>query len=139
MLSSPQARVYAQRGSGEATAAATAAAAAPVARQVAERITAAQLRDYLTFIAADELEGRDTPSRGLDTAAKFIAFNLSRLGLKPAGDNGTYFQRIALRRQKIDGEQSRAEIGGQRYKFGDDFLASPTTARNSSTSAMDGW
>jgi hypothetical protein len=124
-LSSPPAGVYAQRGSGAATAT---AASAPAARQVADRITAAQLRDYLTFIAADEMEGRDTPSRGLDTAAKFIAFNLSRLGLKPAGDNGTYFQRIALHRHKIDGELSRAEVGGQTFKFGDDFLAGQTPA-----------
>ncbi len=35
-------------------------------------ISAKQLREYLTFIASDELEGRDTPSRGLDIAAMFI-------------------------------------------------------------------
>ncbi|MGB7922053.1 MAG: M20/M25/M40 family metallo-hydrolase [Pyrinomonadaceae bacterium] len=122
VLTSPLSGVYAQRENGASTATAT-AAAVPVARQVADRITAAQLRDYLTFIAADELEGRDTPSRGLDTAAKFIAFNLSRLGLKPAGDNGSYFQRIALHRYKINSEQSHAEVGNQTYKFGDDFLA----------------
>jgi hypothetical protein len=123
-LVSPFSGAYAQHGSG--TAAAT--TAAPAARQVADQITAAQLRDYLTFIASDEMEGRDTPSRGLDTAAKFIAFNMSRLGLKPAGDNGTYFQRIALRRYKIDGEQTRAEVGGQTFKFGNDFLAAQTPA-----------
>src|SRR4029434_2122908 len=53
-------------------------------------ISAAQLKDYLSFLASDELAGRDTPSRGLDTAAKFLATNLSRWGLKPAGDDGSY-------------------------------------------------
>lgn len=48
-------------------------------RQLAEQITAAQLKDYLSFIASNELEGRDTPSRGLNIAAKFIATNLSTL------------------------------------------------------------
>ncbi len=88
----------------------------------AEVITTAQLKDYLTFIAADELEGRDTPSRGLNTAAKFIATNLSRWGIKPAGDNGTYFQRLALLKTTVDSAQSFLEINGQRFRFGADFI-----------------
>jgi Zn-dependent M28 family amino/carboxypeptidase len=87
-----------------------------------ETISAAQLRDYLSFIASDEMEGRDTPSRGLDTTAKFIAMNLTRWGFKPAGDDGTFFQRIALRRDQLDGAHSTAEINGQKFNFGDDFL-----------------
>src|SRR5687767_6315348 len=51
----------------------------------ADKITAAQIRDYLSFISSDALEGRDTPSRGLDIAAHYLATNLSRWGLKPAG------------------------------------------------------
>src|SRR5438034_3511439 len=74
-----------------------------------DTISAAELRDYLTFIASDEMEGRDTPSRGLDTTAKFIAMNLSRWGFKPAGDGGTFFQRIALRRDQLDSAHSTAE------------------------------
>src|SRR6478736_1127793 len=75
------------------TATATSAAAkAPVIkisgleRKFAEGVTAEQLKEYLYFVASDEMEGRDTPSRGLDTTAKFIAFNLSKWGFKPAGD-----------------------------------------------------
>src|SRR5262245_32756983 len=88
----------------------------------ADYISAQQLKDYLAFIASDEMEGRDTPSRGLDTAAKFIAAHLSRWGLKPAGDDGSYFQRIALTQRKIDPALTYAEIGGQRFNFGEDFL-----------------
>src|SRR6266705_2141017 len=68
----------------------------------ADTITTAQLKDYLSFIASDEMEGRDTPSRGLDTTAKFLAMNLSRWGFKPAGDDGSFFQKIALSRDLID-------------------------------------
>ena len=107
----------AQKKSGKAV-----AAPAPPAYGNVESITAAQLKDYLEFIASDELEGRDTPSRGLDTAARFIATHLSRWGLKPAGDNGTYFQHFALRRNRVDPAQTWAEINGQRFSFGDDFL-----------------
>jgi len=91
-----------------------------------EGISAAQLKEFLTFLAGDELEGRDTPSRGLDTAAKFIAFNLSRWGFKPAGDNGTFFQRFSLRRGQLDKDQTRLELGGQTYKTGEDFIPRPT-------------
>src|SRR4026209_196840 len=72
------------------------------AQRGVDTIAAAQLRDYLTFIASDEMEGRHTPSRGLDTTAKFLALNLARWGFKPAGDNGTFFQRIELRRDRSD-------------------------------------
>ncbi|HYX30803.1 MAG TPA: M28 family peptidase [Pyrinomonadaceae bacterium] len=89
-----------------------------------DTITAAQLRTYLSFIASDEMEGRDTPSRGLDTVAKFIALNLTRWGFKPAGDDGTFFQKIALRRQQIDPAKTVAEINGQKFTVGEDFLPS---------------
>jgi Peptidase family M28 len=91
-----------------------------------DAITAAQMRDILTVIAADELEGRDTPSRGLDMAAKFIAYNLSRWGFKPGGDNGSFMQRFNLRRGQIDAGQTKLDVGGQSFKFGDDFLPRPT-------------
>src|SRR5258705_12660816 len=62
----------------------------PTAQRGVDTITAAQMREYLTFIASDEMEGRDTPSRGLDATAKFISLNLTRWGFKPCRDNGTF-------------------------------------------------
>jgi Zn-dependent M28 family amino/carboxypeptidase len=87
-----------------------------------DTITAAQLKDYLSFIASDEMEGRDTPSRGLDTTAKFLAMNLSRWGLTPAGDAGSYFQKIALSREVIDEAETRALFNQQALVFGDDYI-----------------
>jgi hypothetical protein len=92
------------------------------AHKAAMTITAEQLKDYLYYVASDEMEGRDTPSRGLDLTAKFIALNLKRWGFKPAGDNGSFFQTIALSRDAVDGEKTSLEIGGQTFKFGEDFL-----------------
>jgi hypothetical protein len=88
----------------------------------ADAISAAELKDYLYFIASDELEGRDTPSRGLDTAAKFIVAQLSRWGVKPAGVDGSFFQPIALQKMQLDGDQSEAQVDGQKFVFGQDFL-----------------
>jgi len=90
----------------------------------ADTITAAQLKDYLSFIASDEMEGRDTPSRGLDTTAKFLAMNLSRWGFKPAGDEGSYFQKIALSRDLIDKAETRAQLNNQPLVLGDDYIPS---------------
>jgi hypothetical protein len=124
-LVSPLPAVYAQRKSGKTAAATAPASSLTTARRLADQITAAQLKDYLYFVASDEMEGRDTPSRGLDITAKFIAANLSRWGLKPAGDNGTYFQRIAMQRVKLDSAGTRAEINGQAFSFGEDLIAQP--------------
>ena len=88
----------------------------------ADIITGAQIRDYLSFIASDVLEGRDTPSRGLDTAAHFLAMSMSRWGLKPAGDDGTYFQKIALSRTAVDKAETRAQLNNQTLTLGDDYI-----------------
>ncbi|MGE0881989.1 MAG: M28 family peptidase [Blastocatellales bacterium] len=88
-------------------------------------ITAAQLKDYLYFVASDEMEGRATPSRGLDLTAKFIALNLSRWGLTPMGTDGTFLQRINLTSRSVIPEKSEAKVAGQSFKMGEDFIARP--------------
>lgn len=102
--------------------------AALLAARGGDTITAAQLRTYLSFIASDEMEGRDTPSRGLDTTAKFLAVNLARWGFKPFGDDGTFFQKIALRRDALDPSKSIAEINGQKFAIGEDFISNAVAA-----------
>lgn len=92
------------------------------ALKASEGITAKQMSDYLHFIASDEMEGRNTPSRGLDTTAKFIGMNLSRWGFKPAGDNGTYYQKIALRRDAVDVTATSVGLDGQKFSYGEDLL-----------------
>src|SRR6478736_6712611 len=55
------------------------------------------VRDVMTrtyIIADDSMEGRDTGRRGGLRAATYIANELKRLGIEPAGDRGTYFQAI---------------------------------------------
>lgn len=114
----------------------------------ATQITAEQLKDYLNFIASDELEGRDTPSRGLDIAAQFIALHLSRWKLKPMGDplsgeQRSYLQRIPLRRDWIDAPQTSLKFDDRRFSLGDDFLALPTGFAGTTSGPLvyvgDGW
>src|SRR6266496_894498 len=63
----------------------------PDVRTVLDHVSSDSLRGHLSFIASDALEGRNTPSRGLDIAAEYIAAQFRRAGLEPAGDDG-YFQ-----------------------------------------------
>jgi hypothetical protein len=107
------------------------AATAPVAATSfgnTEGVTAKQLREYMTFIASDELEGRDTPSRGLDIAAMYIAQHLASWGLKPAGDSGSFFQRVPLRSSRVDPQATTLDLNGQPFAYGQDFLTSMNPA-----------
>jgi Zn-dependent M28 family amino/carboxypeptidase len=119
----------------------TATKAKSPAWTAAQTITAKQMSEYLYFIASDEMEGRDTPSRGLDTTAKFIALNLTRWGFKPAGDDGTFFQKIALHRDAVDPQGTKLNIGGKDFVYGDDFfrLGGSGTASGTVVFAGDGW
>jgi len=63
----------------------------PEMRVVTGHISASSLRGHVSFLASDLLEGRDTPSRGLDIAAEYIAAQFRRICREPAGDDG-YFQ-----------------------------------------------
>jgi hypothetical protein len=67
----------------------------PQTQSVMDHISAQSLRGHLSFIASDLLEGRATPSRGLDLAAEYIAAQFRRAGLEPVGDAG-YFQTATL-------------------------------------------
>jgi Zn-dependent M28 family amino/carboxypeptidase len=64
----------------------------PEAQAVLDRITANELRGDLSFLSSDLLEGRDTPSRGLDLAAEFIAAEFRRAGLEPVFQVAEYLQ-----------------------------------------------
>jgi hypothetical protein len=114
----------------------------PAERKIAEGVTADQMRSYLYFVASDEMEGRDTPSRGLDTTAKFIGMNLQRWGFKPAGDDGTFYQKIELVRYRVNPSATAAAINGQTLTWGTDYLANPTAGSVSNAQmvfAGDGW
>jgi Zn-dependent M28 family amino/carboxypeptidase len=72
----------------------------PVAPSSAARATAALsadvLRGHLEFLADDALEGRAPGTRGGELAQKYIASQFRRLGLQPAGDSGSYYQRVPI-------------------------------------------
>src|SRR5262245_16267463 len=62
----------------------------------AAAIRADDLKEWLTYIASDELEGRGNYSVGLGLAAAYIENHLRLWGVKPAGDSGSYLQAVRV-------------------------------------------
>ena len=92
----------------------------PEVRAALDRISADSLRGHLSFIASDALEGRNTPSRGLDIAAEYIAAQFRRAGLE-GPVNGGYFQNadfVQLTRPKDGLSLVLDRRGGESVKVG---------------------
>ena len=68
----------------------------PAAISALEKIDPEHIRAHVRYLSLDLLEGRGTGQRGGDLAAEYIATQFWLYGLKPAGDNGTYFQKVPM-------------------------------------------
>jgi Zn-dependent M28 family amino/carboxypeptidase len=101
---------------------------APGATRAAASIRPEALAGHIKFLADDLLEGRDTGSRGHLVAARYVAAELMALGLKPAGDDGTFFQKVTLIGGKAPAQPTLEITGGKssplRLVAGKDFAAS---------------
>lgn len=102
-------------------------------------IQSTDLREWLGYIASDELEGRQVFTEGLGLAAAYIADHLAQWNVKPAGDEGTYFQTV-----KVLGVRSTSratltvEVNGQRRIFKDgDGIVFPKKMGGTQTIATD--
>ena len=85
----------------------------------ADAISEEELKVYLYFLASDQLEGRNFPSRGYDTAALYVASHLAEWGLKPGGSatgtNGPlqpYLMPIEMVARQISADESKASLTG---------------------------
>src|SRR6266571_5123317 len=67
-----------------------------VAIAAMKKIDPEHIRAHVRFLSHDLLEGRGTGQRGGDIAAEYIATQFWLYGLKAAGDNGTFFQRVPM-------------------------------------------
>jgi len=68
----------------------------PSATAAMANINPESIRAHVKYLSDDLLEGRGTGQRGGDIAAAYIATQFALYGLKPAGDNGTYMQRVPM-------------------------------------------
>ena len=63
--------------------------------------SADRFRSHVEFLADDLIEGRETGTRGHRLAALYVAEQFRALGLKPAGENGTWFQAVKLQERSL--------------------------------------
>src|SRR3954469_2398079 len=86
----------------------------------AASITPGELKEWLSYIASDELQGRQVFTEGLGLAGGYIADHLKDWGVKPAGDDGTYFQVVKLLGVNVKRNSSvTVTVNGQTKTFKD--------------------
>jgi hypothetical protein len=93
-------------------------------RPTVPAITAADLMTRLYIFSDDSMMGREAGTTGNIKGTEYIARELKRLGLKPAGDNGTYFQDFPLESTKPD-PATRVAVGDDVLTVGKDYLMFP--------------
>jgi Zn-dependent M28 family amino/carboxypeptidase len=88
-------------------------------------LSASRIREHTRFLSNDLLEGRGVGQRGGQIATEYIATQLALAGAKPAGDNGTYFQKFSLVGVETE-PGTRLSAAGQGksidFAWGDDFV-----------------
>jgi Zn-dependent M28 family amino/carboxypeptidase len=72
------------------------AAMPPAVKRAVDLFSADAIKAHTTFLASDLLEGRGPGTRGDELAMEYIAAQFRASGVEPAGDHGTYFQKVAL-------------------------------------------
>jgi len=86
------------------------------------QVSEADLREWLTYLASDELQGRQIYTEGYGVASQYIADKLKSWGVKPAGDNGSYFQIVRLKGYQVKNNSSvtiETAGGSKTFKHGD--------------------
>jgi Zn-dependent M28 family amino/carboxypeptidase len=99
----------------------------PAAQAALKSVDAEKIRQHVRFLSHDLLEGRGTGQRGGDIAAEYIATQFALYGLKPAGDNHSYIQKVPLVGVTPQPEQSNfvlepAKGAPMPLKFLDDYV-----------------
>ncbi|HEX6101083.1 MAG TPA: M28 family peptidase [Thermoanaerobaculia bacterium] len=110
---------------------------APVQRSF-DAFRAEAVRAHLKFLASDLLEGRGPGTRGDALATSYIASQFEAMGLQPAGDNGTYFQKVSLlgittdeAKSTVSFRKNGADLGPLKYR--DQFVGGSQTQKESAS------
>ncbi|HEX5070464.1 MAG TPA: M28 family peptidase [Vicinamibacterales bacterium] len=104
------------------------------------QISEADMREWLTYLASDELQGRQIYTEGYGAAAQYIADHLKSWGVKPIGDNGSYFQVVKMKGYRVTNNSSitiAGPEGTKTFKHGD-HVTFATNAGKKQTLTFDG-
>ena len=93
-------------------------------KKAAAQVKLETIREVTTTLSSPAFEGRGTGQAGADRAAQYLADRFAKLGLKPAGENGTYLQAIKFKSAQVLAESS-VKIGDAALKHGEDYVILP--------------
>lgn len=99
-------------------------------RRTSAEITANDLRTRLYQIADDSMKGRRVGEPGNTKTTDYIAREFKRLGLKPAGEDGTYFQTLPYGPLGFDPGTTQLVVRGRALTLGDEWIPTTPTAIN---------
>src|SRR5262245_11921745 len=89
-------------------------------------ISANRMREHTRFLSSDLMEGRGVGQRGGDLAAEYIANQLALAGAKPAGSDGSYFQKVPLVGIETQPESTLSASASPNkaldFRWGDEFV-----------------
>src|SRR5579871_67985 len=98
----------------------------PDAEAAMQQLQKEPFRAHMAFLADDLLEGRGTGARGHEIAARYVGAQFEAMGLKPAGVDGTYYQRVPFRQITVEPDKCEMSVTGNasttHLKWGDDFI-----------------
>jgi Zn-dependent M28 family amino/carboxypeptidase len=100
---------------------------------VARQLDGERMRAHAQFLSSDLLEGRGTGQRGGELAAAYIATEFALAGLRPAGPDGSYFQRVPLMGIETQPASTLAFLGQRgerRLRYLEEFVATAETQRD---------
>ncbi len=87
----------------------------------------AALRAHIEFLADDYLKGRDTGSNEYEIAARYVTSHFKQFGLKPAGEDGGWFQKVPFVRTTLDQASVEMVMHGKdtdtRFNYPDQFIS----------------
>ncbi|MES2525171.1 MAG: M28 family peptidase [Gemmatimonadota bacterium] len=106
-------------------------------RPTTAEITANDLRTRLYGFADDSMMGRRIGEPGNFKGTEYIAREFKRLGLKPAGDNGTYFQTLSYGPLGFNVASSKLTAGGKPLTPSTDWVPTAPSAANGFTGKVD--
>ncbi len=75
-------------------------------KKALDRVDKDKIKSHITFLADDKLKGRQPGKEGYQMAVDYVVNEFTQLGMIPAGENGTYLQKLILRRATVNNKLS---------------------------------